>query len=298
MYDEKYNNHIRPRIGRLKMQDVKEAHLQRIMNEQAGMSESHVKKVRMVLQEMFKRARMSRIIIYDPAEGLEIPSTTKGRRRAITDEERKAILEVAENHPSGLWILTLLYTGMRPGETATLTWADVDFASDEIRIHTARESGSKRVKSPKTNAGIRILPHIPEQLRARLKAASVGKGPFDLVFPNASGKIMDEDTMYRRWKSFRRAMDIHMGAEVYRNEIVESKIAPDLVPYCLRHTFATDCAKAGVPIDTVRWLMGHEDISVTANIYQDADKTALRNGLLMLDGGKSGGKNLSEISNT
>jgi hypothetical protein len=36
-------------------------------------------------------------------------------------------------------------------------------------------------------------------------------------------------------------------------------------------------------------MMGHEDISLTANIYQDADRTALKNGLLMLDGGKPGG---------
>ena len=52
----------------------------------------------------------------------------------------------------------------------------------------------------------------------------------------------------------------------------------------LRHTFATDCARAGVPVDTVHWLMGHEDIATTANIYQDADRTALRAGLQLLDG--------------
>jgi integrase len=283
MYDEKYNNHIKPRIGRLRLKDVKEVALQRIMNEQAGMSDSHVKKVRMVLQEMFKRARISRLIIYDPAEDLQIPQATKGRRRAITEEERKGILEVAETHPAGLWILTLLYTGMRPGETATLTWADVDFTADEIRIHHARESGSTRVKSTKTKAGVRVLPHIPEAIMGKLKAQREGKQPFDLVFPNRDGKLMDEATMYRRWKSFRRELDIHMGATVYRNQITESKLADDLVPYCLRHTFATDCARAGVPIDTVRWLMGHEDISITANIYQDADKTALKNGLMMLD---------------
>lgn len=298
MYDEKYNNHIKPKIGSMKLQDVKEVHLQRIVNAQSGMSDSHVKKVRMVLQEMFKRARMSRLLVFDPAEALEIPKTTKGQRRSITQEEREAILAVAEDHPAGLWILTLLYTGMRPGETATLTWADVDFGADEIRIHSARESGTQSVKGPKTRAGIRTIPHIPEPIREKLKAASVGAKPFSPVFPNTRGGIMDEATMYRRWKAFRRSLDIHMGAVVYRNQIVESKVADDLVPYCLRHTFATDCAKAGVPIDTVRWLMGHEDISVTANIYQDADKAVLRSGMLMLDGGKGGGNLEVQSANT
>ena len=82
-----------------------------------------------------------------------------------------------------------------------------------------------------------------------------------------------------------------MGAKVYRNKIVESMIAPDLTPYCLRHTFATDCARAGVPLETVRWLLGHADISTTANIYQHRDSTALKAGMALLDGsgGKDGG---------
>lgn len=93
------------------------------------------------------------------------------------------------------------------------------------------------------------------------------------------------DTVIRsRWKAIYRAMDIHMGATVYRNQIIESKIAPGLVLYSLRHAFATDCAAADVPIDTVRWLMGHEDIQTTANIYQDSNQDTLRKDLLLLDG--------------
>ena len=56
MYREKYEKYIKPRIGRLKLKDVKDIHLQKIMNEQAGMSSSHAKKVRIVLQELFKRS--------------------------------------------------------------------------------------------------------------------------------------------------------------------------------------------------------------------------------------------------
>ena len=147
MYDEKYNGYIKPRIGRLKLKDVKDVHLQIILNEQAGKSASHVKKIRLVMQEMFKRARQSRLIAYDPAELLELPAFIQKKRRSITEEEREAILAVAEYHRSGLWILTLLYTGMRPGETAALTWADVDFKKNEIHIHSAKESGSCLLES-------------------------------------------------------------------------------------------------------------------------------------------------------
>lgn len=286
MYDEKYTGYIKPAIGSMKLRDVRDVHLQKILNAQAGKSESHIKKIRMVMQEMFRRARQSRMIAYDPAELLDLPKAKKGSRRSITEDERKAILEVAEWHRSGLWILTLLYTGMRPGETAALTWADIDFEKDEIRIHAAKESGSSRIKAPKTKAGIRTLPHIHKDLLPKLKAERTGKDPFAPVFPTGKGNFQNENSLRRLWTGFKRDLDIHMGAKTERNKITESVVAPDLVPYCLRHTFATDCARAGVPVDTVRWLMGHEDISVTANIYQGADRETLKNGLTLLDGTK------------
>lgn len=158
MYGEKYRKYIKPRIGHLKLRDVRDIHLQRILNEQEGMSASHAKKIRMVLQEMFKRARQSRLIVYDPAELLELPAVTEGKRRSITETERAAILAVAETHRAGLWVFTLLYTGMRPGETAALTWADVDFKHNEIHVHAAKESGSTVIKSPKTASGVRDIP--------------------------------------------------------------------------------------------------------------------------------------------
>lgn len=288
MYDEKYWKYISPMIGHMKLRDVKDAHLQKILNAQAGMSQSHVEKVRRVLREMFSRARKSRLIPYDPAEDLELPAYHAGTHRSLTDEERAVLLKVAETHHAGLYILTLLYTGMRPGEAAALNWADVDFKNNMIHIHAAVESGSSRIKGPKTAAGVRDLP-IHAALLPLLQAAR-GQ-PFDPVFTGEGGGRLNSGNQYRLWKSFKRAMDIEMGAEVYRNKIMRSVIAEDLTPYCLRHTFATDCARAGVPLETVRWLLGHADISTTANIYQHRDDTTLRAGISLLDGtgGKSGG---------
>lgn len=289
MYQEKYKRYIKPRIGRMKLKDVKDTHLQKIMNEQAGMSSSHAKKVRMVMQEMFKRARQSRLILYDPAELLELPQTKKGERRSITEEERAAILEVAKTHHAGLWILTLLYTGMRPGETAALIWNDVDFENNEIHVHAAKESGSGAIKGPKTAAGVRDIP-IHFQLRCLLLEAR--EKPFSPVFPNHKGEMPDDATMYRWWKAFLRSMDIYMGAEVYRNKIIKSMLADDLTIYCLRHTFCSDLQRAGVPLNVAKELMGHSDIQTTANIYTHKDQGVLHAGISLLDGtgGKTGGK--------
>lgn len=277
MYDEKFNGYIRPAIGHMKLKDVKDVHLQRILNSQAGRSASHVKKIRMVLQEMFKRARQSRLIPYDPAELLELPTVKQGRRRSITEEERAAILAVAARHRAGLWVLTLLYTGMRPGETAALTWSDVDFDHNEIHVHAAKESGSRAIKGPKTASGVRDIP-IHAALLPRLLAAK-GK-PFSLVFPTKAGTVQNESSMRRMWNSFISGVEEELG-----------RPAEGLTPYCLRHTFCTDLQRAGVPINVAKELMGHADIQTTANIYTHRDSGTLHSGIALLDGtgGKDGG---------
>ena len=63
-----------------------------------------------------------------------------------------------------------------------------------------------------------------------------------------------------------------MGCKVYRNALVPPMpLAEDFVPYDLRHTYCTDLARAGVDIRTAQKLMGHANISVTADIYTHVD---------------------------
>lgn len=290
MYTEKYNSIISPAIGRMKLGDVREANLQRILNSQAGMSFSHVSKLRMILKAMFSRAAASRIISFDPSTQLELPEASKGEHRSLTEEERIALLKVCKTHRYGLLMQIILYAGLRPGEIAALNWGDVDFEKNEIRVHKAQESGSKNIKAPKTSAGFREIPMVPE-LRERLWAAR--EAPEEAVVKNTVGKRLDSDSMYRAWKSVRRAMDIEMGATVYRNQIIESVIAPDLTLYCLRHTFCTDLQRASISINIAKELMGHSDISVTANIYTHKDQATLHRNMQKLAALRSAATNSS-----
>lgn len=281
MYDEKYNKYIKPYVGSLKLKDVTDVHLQQILNAQAGKSDSHVKKVRSVIQQMFKRARVSRLIVFDPSEFLELPKVTKNTRRSITEEERVEILKLSQSHRAGPWILTLLYTGMRPGETAALRWEDVDFGLNEINVRAAKESGThNKIKKPKTDAGTRIIP-IHANLKPILLAMQQKKG---YVFLTQRGNRHNENSLRRLWTGFRRDLDIQMGAVLERNKIIISKVAPDLTPYCLRHTFCTDLQKAGVPLNVAKELMGHADIQTTANIYTHRDDDTLHKNMALLDG--------------
>lgn len=281
MYDEKYAHMAA--IKNMRMKDIKEHHLQKVLNSQAGMSFSHVSKLRGVMMQMFSRARKSQIIERDPSEDLILPAYTKGKRRSLTDDERATMLAAANGHKAGLWVLTILYTGLRPGETAALLWGDIDLKENQIHVTAALESGSRQRKAPKTAAGIRIIP-IHAELLPLLQAAQ--QEPTALVFPNYAGQPQSTDNLNNLWKGFVRDWDIKNGAELHRNKIIESTLATDLTPYVLRHTFCTDLERAGVPLNIAKYLMGHTDIATTANIYTHTDTKTLHENIKKLDGTK------------
>ena len=75
-----------------------------------------------------------------------------------------------------------------------------------------------------------------------------------------------------------------MGCSVLKGQPMPPyRVADDLVPYCLRHTFCTDLQDAGVPINIAKELMGHSDISITAKIYTHQTEYAFNNAREMMD---------------
>jgi integrase len=255
-------------LDHLPLEKVKPAQLQEILNREQGKTRSTVKKVYDVICGIFRQAYRENMIEKDITKSLGLPATKPdGKRRALTPRERAALLAAAGKHPKGLFILIMLYSGLRPGEVRALQWLDIDIAKGVISVSKAGKQG-RQIGPPKTAAGIRKIP-LANELRPHLKPGS----PFDYVCPNEAGKMMTEQNYKNMWKSFHRLLHIELGGELYRNEIKPPCAVPkDLVPYCLRHTFGTDLEKKQVPINIAKVLMGHEDITTTAKIYTHFDE--------------------------
>lgn len=273
---QRYNgiikNIIIPAIGSRPLNTIKDIELQKIVNNRAGKSKSDLKKLRDTLRSIFRRAHAAGLIPKNPTEYLELPPAKEGTHRNITKYEREKILSLAETHPAGLWVKLMLYCGLRPGETRALDWRHVDLNKKLIHVEVAMKARTHSIGAPKSDAGIRDVP-IPDTLMPALKAAA--GAPFEpVIVKPLSKKRHTERSMFSMWQNFKRELDISMGAKLYRNKIMISVVAPDLVPYCLRHTYCSDLQDAGVPINVARYLMGHSDIRVTAAIYtHTTDKT-------------------------
>lgn len=274
-YKCRIKNYITPAIGSMRLIDVRPLHLRKILNGAAGCSRDHIKKIRYTLVQIFTKAQRNQLILNNPAEDLEIPKAENNTRRSITDAERACILKVAETHPAGLWVKLMLYCGLRPQETAALQGRHVDLKGGNLKVENALKRHDNSIGNTKSRSGKRTVP-IPDILLPDLKALKVE--PYEYLFKNQNGSHMTTAGMRTRWRSFKRAMNIEMGCTTFKNAVVPPyRVAEDLVPYCLRHTYCTDLQDAGVPINVAKELMGHSDISITAKIYTHHSETSYNN---------------------
>ena len=273
------NQIILPDIGNLQLKDVKSIHLQRILNKRRDYSKSYIRKIYNVMHEMFSIAKKNDLIRESPADNLNIPKGKKpNKRRSITPKERAFILKTAEKHRAGMFIKIMLYCGLRPGEVAALQWRNIDFKKRTLTVDSALK-GDGSIGEPKSEAGYRTVP-IPlvlyDDLVARFEES--GKNRFAFICTNSGGGKLTKSSIVQMWKSFVYRLNIEMGCKTFKGALIPPyPVADDLVMYCLRHTYCTDLQAAGVPINVARELMGHSNISITAEIYTHSSQESFTN---------------------
>lgn len=244
-----YKNHIRPYIGALAIRSVTGGQCQQIVNRMDGYSKDRINKLCQLLFNIFDKARNERLIVENPAADLEKIPAEDGQGRAATPQERALMLLCAPRHRAGLWLRSILYCGFRPGETDGFKGKHINFDAGVIYIDGTKSKNAKR-----------IVP-VPEDLLRDYKKLNLR--PEEYVFKNAHGDKLRKSSRDNMWHSFKNEMNITAGCKVYRNAIVDPVVADDLVPYCFRHSFATDLKDAEVPFSIRRELLGHADTAIT-----------------------------------
>jgi len=126
-------------------------------------------------------------------------------------------------------------TGMRPAELTYLTWTDVDFGLEIVKIQ------GKGDWKPKTDEE-RIIPLCSEALGILRDLSSKKKGAW--VFSNTDKPV----------KNIQRALKTASRKAGFNKHIT---------PNMLRHTFATHALAAGADLKSVMEIMGHKNIETT-----------------------------------
>jgi integrase len=154
-------------------------------------------------------------------------------------------------------VILTLNTGLRRGSLFLLQWGDIDFNTGYITLEP-----DKHKSGEETNKTLRIpLNETAEATLRTWRSQCANTSPSDYVFasPKTGDKFNNIDTS---WYNLLKMANI----ENFRF-------------HDLRHDYASRLAMNGVPLNTIRVLLGHADISTTlryAHLSPNAEKEAVR----------------------
>ena len=201
----------------------------------------------------------------NPADACELPRITKKEVSYMEETDVKAFLEAVKGHIYEDIYKIDLFTGMRQGEILGLTWECVDFDNGIITIEKQlqkekKKGGQHRLVSNKNDRIRRIKPadfvmdilkqQRQKQLADRLRAGSMWRNEWNLVFTNNTGGHLFAVTVYKNFK-----------------RIVESIGVPTVRFHDMRHTYAMLSLQNGDDIKTVQHNVGHATASFTLDVY-------------------------------
>ncbi len=155
-------------------------------------------------------------------------------------------------------------SGMRPQEYVALTQKNL--RDGGVMVDRALERGEVRISVTKTPAGRRFIDLTPEtydMVKHYAKHIAV-PNKYDLVFPTKTGRWLTPDH-WRKRGFYAACLEAGLINEVEVDGRVLKK--PKFKPYDLRHFFASMLIDQNVSMKRIQYLMGHEDVTTTLNVY-------------------------------
>ena len=258
---QRINKHILSAIGNMPVRSVKPLQCQEILNRQKGRSKSHIDKLYHEMFFIFEKAKANQLILINPAADLVKPEGYQNERRSLTAFERSHWEKVMDTDERFILFQLMYFCGCRISEAVGVMRSDFRIHDGYPQLH---------IRGTKTKNSDRYVP-VPLELWKKVK------GRAGIIATNSKGRMHTDSSLNRLIGTLKRELNLSMGCQVYRNELLPPyPLAPDFVPYMFRHTYCTDLQKKGVDIRTARDLMGHADISTTANIYTHQDDDTMK----------------------
>jgi len=277
-YSMYVNNHIIPAIGKLKLAEVKPAHIAKLYanaRNRYGKELSRQAKgnIMICLNGIFNTAIDNYLCHKNPATNIQLPDKAPSQIKAFSRTQIAYIVDYLDKHEHGPLIAFLLYTGLRIGEFLSLMWSDIDTENKTLHIHrtlTKSEHGEIVKDATKTKHD-RIVTY-DEALERHLNVLPrVGL----YVICRKDGNHHTHRTYERLYKMFFEDLNVYLESE-------GADAIPYMSPHKCRHTFATYMLRSGADIRAIQTLLGHATLKTT-EIYTEVDVDDLKNNVKKLN---------------
>lgn len=255
-----------------------------------GLSPATANRVRATLRTALEGAVRADLVVRNVAKLSTARRERPRRASPPTQDELRSFLRFIRNDRLGPVIEVAVYSGMRQGELLALVWSDLDLERGVIHVRrtlTWRDGGEDQpakvpvFSDPKTDASRRSIkltaPAISALARQREQNVEMEilagdlwrrtqvnrkredkKQPpaysnphtHDLVFPSANGNPQNSSNVTHRLQ-----------------QLLEAAGLPRYRFHDLRHATASLLLAEGLDLFTVKEILGHSQISLTANTY-------------------------------
>lgn len=271
----KYNNHIRPVLGKIKVQKIEKRAVVKLQQDLSKkLSASMTNGVIVLLKTVLNAAVDDEILIKNPAASVkplrkdDRPKASETIHRALTREEQQAFMQEAKTEWLYEFFCFSLCTGMRLNEITALKWQDIDYINNVIRVNKTvswKEGGGIEETLPKSDTSNRDIP-MNDTIK---KILQMQKTKMSMVYGEIHARKMDSNIFIGS-----------NGAKAIASSTVSSAIDNVLkrlrqqgteierfTHHAFRDTFATRYIEEGGNMQTLQKILGHSSLAMTADLY-------------------------------
>jgi len=252
-------NHLKPRVGGVRLVRLTPAGVQRLYSEleKEGKSPRLRLYVHAVLRRSLSRAVRWGLVVRNVCEAVDPPRLIRKEMMVLNPDQAMMLIKAAEADRLHALYLVAITTGLRQGELYGLHWSDLNLegATLSVRRTLVEINGKLTTAEPKTTKSRRLvaLPAVAVEalFEHRKRAIAEGNAASQWVFCDENGGPLRRQNVQRR--SFK--------------PLLKSAGLPEIRFHDLRHTSATLLLSQGVHPKVVQERLGHAQISITLDTY-------------------------------
>ena len=230
--------------------------------------------VLIILKSVLNEAVRDEIIIKNPAASVkplrtdDRPKATETIHRALTREEQQIFMKEAQKEWLYEFFCFSLCTGMRINEINALKWSDIDYINNMIHVTktiSRKKGGGIEETSPKSQTSKRDIP-MNDTIK---KILQMQKDKITLVY----GDIFVKKISNPIFIGSRGATAVSSHSVGYSIDNVLKRLRQQGIEierfthHAFRDTFATRYIEEGGNMQTLKKILGHSSLAMTADLY-------------------------------
>ena len=254
MYNSYNRVHIIPKIGKIKLKDLRPDHLQTLYRQKLteGLSKRTVQIIHGIIRRGLNQAVEWQLISRNVCSLVHAPRPEIKPAAFYTKDQLTALLNAVKGHRWELVYILLVYGGFREGEVLGIHVEDCDMVNRAINVRhqIITIKGGMIIGEPKTKSSRRVitLPVVAyNALSAHLDQLQRKQG---LIFTTSTGRPISPRNLIRHF-----------------DKVVTDAGLPHLSIHGLRHSHASLLLASGVNPKLVQERLGHSSIVLTLQTY-------------------------------